>query len=59
MFYHTKKLQYFKPPEKPDAVYAMKIQELIGGTFGEMTVMMQYLFQGWNCRGLPSTGICY
>ncbi|MBE8969800.1 manganese catalase family protein [Nostocales cyanobacterium LEGE 12452] len=51
MFYHTKKLQYFKPPEKPDAVYAMKIQELIGGTFGEMTVMMQYLFQGWNCRG--------
>lgn len=18
---------------------------------GEMTVMMQYLFQGWNCRG--------
>ncbi|MBD0341923.1 MAG: manganese catalase family protein, partial [Microcoleus sp. Co-bin12] len=36
---------------KPDAVYAKKIQELIGGTFGEMTVMMQYLFQGWNCRG--------
>ncbi|WP_315789570.1 manganese catalase family protein [Fischerella sp. JS2] len=51
MFYHTKKLQYFKPPEKSDPVYAMKIQELIGGTFGEMTVMMQYLFQGWNCRG--------
>ncbi|MBD2446506.1 manganese catalase family protein [Nostoc sp. FACHB-152] len=51
MFYHTKKLQYFKPPEKPDVIYAMKIQELIGGTFGEMTVMMQYLFQGWNCRG--------
>jgi len=51
MFYHTKKLQYFRPPQKPDAVYAKKIQELIGGTFGEMTVMMQYLFQGWNCRG--------
>lgn len=51
MFYHNKKLQYFRPPEKPDAVYAKKIQELIGGTFGEMTVMMQYLFQGWNCRG--------
>lgn len=51
MFYHAKKLQYFRPPEKPDAVYANKIQELIGGTFGEMTVMMQYLFQGWNCRG--------
>jgi len=51
MFYHKKQLQYFKPPEKPDALYAKKIQELIGGTFGEMTVMMQYLFQGWNCRG--------
>jgi Mn-containing catalase len=51
MFYHNKKLQYFKAPEQPDPIYAMKIQELIGGTFGEMTVMMQYLFQGWNCRG--------
>lgn len=51
MFYHTKRLQYFTPPEKPDPIYAMKMQELIGGVFGEMTVMMQYLFQGWNCRG--------
>ena len=22
----------------------------IGGAYGEMTVTMQYLFQGWNCR---------
>jgi Mn-containing catalase len=51
MFYHKKQLQYFTPPEQPDAIYAKKIQELIGGAFGEMTVMMQYLFQGWNCRG--------
>jgi len=51
MFYHKKPLQYFTPPESPDPIYAKKIQELIGGTFGEMTVMMQYLFQGWNCRG--------
>jgi Mn-containing catalase len=51
MFYHKKQLQYFTPPEQPDAIYAKKIQELIGGVFGEMTVMMQYLFQGWNCRG--------
>ena len=51
MFYHKKQLQYFTPPTKPDAVYAKKLQELIGGSFGEMTVMMQYLFQGWNCRG--------
>ncbi|MBD2304566.1 manganese catalase family protein [Chroococcidiopsis sp. FACHB-1243] len=51
MFYHKKQLQYFTPPAKPDAAYAKKLQELIGGSFGEMTVMMQYLFQGWNCRG--------
>ena len=51
MFYHKKRLQYFTKPERPDAVYAKKLQELIGGPFGEMTVMMQYLFQGWNCRG--------
>jgi Mn-containing catalase len=51
MFYHDRRLQYFTPPEQSDPIYAKKIQELIGGTFGEMTVMMQYLFQGWNCRG--------
>ncbi|MBD1913916.1 MULTISPECIES: manganese catalase family protein [unclassified Leptolyngbya] len=51
MFLHTKRLQYFTPPESPDPIYAKKMQELIGGVFGEMTVMMQYLFQGWNCRG--------
>ena len=31
-------------------MYAHKLQELIGGAYGEMTVTMQYLFQGWNCR---------
>jgi len=29
MFYHEKRLQYFTPPERPDAVYAKKLQELI------------------------------
>jgi len=48
MFLPKKQLQYFTPPEKPDPIYAPKIQELIGSVFGEMTVMMQYLFQGWN-----------
>ncbi|MGG6293699.1 manganese catalase family protein [Leptolyngbya sp. AN02str] len=51
MFYHKKRLQYFTKPEKPDPVYAKQLQELIGGPFGEMSVMAQYLFQGWNCRG--------
>jgi Mn-containing catalase len=51
MFFHVKELQYQAMPERPDPLYAKKLQELIGGQFGEMTVMMQYLFQGWNCRG--------
>lgn len=51
MFYHEKRLQYHAKPERPDPVYAKKLQEVLGGAFGEITVMMQYLFQGWNCRG--------
>ncbi len=50
MFRHTKQLQFEAKPDRPDALYAMKFQEILGGQFGEMTVMMQYLFQGWNCR---------
>jgi len=51
MFFHNKHLQYYTKPDAPDPVYAKKLQELIGGPYGEITVMMQYLFQGWNCRG--------
>src|SRR6201746_660475 len=50
MYRHVKNLQFEVKVDKPDALYAMKVQELIGGQFGEMSVMMQYLFQGWNCR---------
>jgi Mn-containing catalase len=50
MFFHVKELQYEAKPERPDPVYAKKLQEILGGQFGEITVAMQYLFQGWNCR---------
>ncbi|ANS74568.1 manganese catalase [Paenibacillus yonginensis] len=50
MFYHIKELQFRAKPEKPDPVYARKLQEVLGGQYGEMSVMMQYLFQGFNCR---------
>jgi len=50
MFRHTQRLQFEAKPEKPDPVFAHKLQELVGGAYGEMTVMMQYLFQGWTCR---------
>ncbi|HWL13202.1 MAG TPA: manganese catalase family protein [Ureibacillus sp.] len=51
MFRHQKELQFEVKIERPDAVLARQVQELLGGQFGEMSVMMQYLFQGFNCRG--------
>lgn len=51
MFIHKKELQYHATPEKPDPLMAKKLQEIIGGQYGEMSVMNQYLFQGWNTRG--------
>lgn len=50
MFFHTKHLQYHAKPERPDPLYAKKLQEVLGGQWGEMSVMINYLFQGWNCR---------
>lgn len=48
MFFHRQELQFKATPEQPDAVYARKLQEVLGGQYGEITVAMQYLFQGWN-----------
>jgi Mn-containing catalase len=50
VFFHTKQYQYNAAPEKPDPVFAKQMQELLGGQWGEISVMMTYLFQGWNCR---------
>lgn len=51
MFRHQKELQFEAKPEKPNPLVAKYLQELIGGQYGEMSVAMQYLFQGWSCRG--------
>jgi Mn-containing catalase len=51
MFFHDKRLQYHAKPDKPDPLFARRMQEVLGGQWGEMSVMMMYLFQGWNCRG--------
>ncbi|WP_119071194.1 manganese catalase family protein [Rubrobacter indicoceani] len=51
MFRHVKQYQYHAKPEKADPIFAKQMQELIGGQWGEMSVMIGYLFQGWNCRG--------
>ena len=50
MFFRTKQLQYHAKPDRPDPLYARKLQEVLGGQWGEISVMMTYLFQGWNCR---------
>jgi Mn-containing catalase len=50
MFFRTNKFQYNAKPDKPDPIYAKKLQEVLGGQWGEISVMMTYLFQGWNCR---------
>ncbi|MHA6793830.1 manganese catalase family protein [Pseudonocardia bannensis] len=48
MFLHRQELQFKSTPDEPDAVYARKLQEVLGGQYGEITVAMQYMFQGWN-----------
>jgi Mn-containing catalase len=48
MFFHRQELQFKSKPNKPDAAYARKLQEVLGGQYGEITVAMQYGFQAWN-----------
>ncbi|MBU9723752.1 MULTISPECIES: manganese catalase family protein [Bacillaceae] len=51
MFYHIKELQHEARPSRPDPIMARQLQEILGGQYGEISVAMQYLFQGWNFRG--------
>src|SRR5919202_727108 len=52
MFHSIKELPNKIPPaEKPDPKAAQALQEGLGGQFGEMRTMMQYLFQNMNFRG--------
>ena len=51
MFRRLDRLQYHAKPDKPDPVFARQLQEVLGGQWGEISVTMSYLFQGWNCRG--------
>ncbi|OLT15617.1 MULTISPECIES: manganese catalase family protein [Serinicoccus] len=50
MFFHRQELQFSSTPDKPDAVFARKLQEVLGGQYGEITVAMQYGFQSWNAH---------
>src|SRR3954449_11417323 len=50
MFFRQRQMAYHAKPEKPDPIFAKMLQEPLGGQWGEISVMMTYLFQGWNCR---------
>jgi Mn-containing catalase len=52
MFSSIKKLPHPIPKaDKPDPKAAQALQEGLGGQFGEMRTMMQYMFQNMNFRG--------
>ncbi len=51
MFFRQRQMAYHAKPERPDPLFAKMLQEPLGGQWGEISVMMTYLFQGWNCRG--------
>src|SRR4051795_13523054 len=42
------------PPSEPDPAGAAAVQELMGGRFGEMSTLMNYMFQSFNFRGRQS-----
>jgi len=50
MFFHKQELQYNATPAGPDVYFARKMQEILGGQYGEITVAMQYGFQAWNTK---------
>src|SRR3954453_21910002 len=51
MFSRQRVMAYHAKPERPDPIFAKMLQEPLGGQWGEISVMMTYLFQGWGCRG--------
>ena len=52
MFLRIDKLQFEMPaPTEPDPNAAAAVQELLGGRFGEMSTLMNYMYQSFNFRG--------
>ncbi len=55
MYLHLQKLIHPIETDEPDPAAANALQEGLGGQFGEMRTMMQYLFQSMNFRGDPAS----
>jgi Mn-containing catalase len=51
MFMHVQRMITEIVTDEPDPAAANALQEGLGGQFGEMRTMMQYLFQAFNFRG--------
>ncbi len=51
MFFHVQRMIHEIETDEPDPGAANALQEGLGGQFGEMRTMMQYLFQSFNFRG--------
>jgi len=51
VYLHVQKLIHEIAADEPDPAAANALQEGLGGQFGEMRTMMQYLFQAMNFRG--------
>ena len=51
MYFHLQQLINEIETDEPDPAAANALQEGLGGQFGEMRTMMQYLFQAINFRG--------
>ena len=58
MFFHRQELQFAATPDKPDAIYARRLQEVLGGQYGEITIAMQYGFQAGTPTSPASTATC-
>jgi hypothetical protein len=50
MFYHIDQLQYNAKSTRPDPVYVKKLQEVLGGQFGEISVALHTVHvSGMEC----------
>ncbi|MFF0341273.1 manganese catalase family protein [Kribbella sp. NPDC004875] len=48
MFNHRQDLQFTSVPQQPDAVYARRLEDVIGSQYDEIGVAMHYMFQPWD-----------
>src|SRR5436190_21780056 len=60
MFMRIDRLQAELPePKKPDPNAAAALQELLGGKYGEMSTLGNYLFQSFNFRSKSKLSAFY